>query len=81
MTNIEPKEEPICYVSKKSCGCVTFAAVNEPRIAKDIAKEISACIRNGETISTATCEEVRQMEWKCPTHRKQGKQLEQAALS
>ena len=57
------------YVSKKSCGCVCMAIIDNPDHKKDVAKEIAKAVRLGETIERMPTETVRIMPWKCSKHR------------
>lgn len=55
-----------CYIARKpDCGCIVMAVVDEPRHAKDTAKEIAKCIRDGLTIERVTVGYVRTHELGC----------------
>jgi hypothetical protein len=63
-------EQSMSYISKKPCGCLAMAIVDNPEHKKDVAREIAKAIRAGETVERVTTESVRTMEWECPEHRK-----------
>ena len=77
----EVKQESMAYIGHKPCGCLTFAVVDVPRMAKEAAKETAKAIRNGEIVSRVTCEAVRTMAWSCPTHKKQRDAKKQSCKS
>lgn len=61
------------YISKKPCGCLSMAIVDNPDHKKDVAREIAKAIRLGETIERVTLESVRTMDWECPEHRRKAR--------
>ena len=60
--------ESMSYISKKPCGCLAMAVVDNPDHKKETAKEIARAIRAGETVERVTTEQVRTMNWKCLAH-------------
>lgn len=60
-------EEPMSYIGRARCGCIRFAAIDEPDMAKENAKAIAQIIKQGGTIERVTCEYVRQNMRRC-TH-------------
>ena len=62
------ESEPMSYISRKECGCLTLAIVDEPAHRREVAKEVAKAIRMGETVERVTCEQVRKMDWKCKSH-------------
>lgn len=73
------------YVAIAPCGCTKMACVDEPKHAKDTAKEIAACIRYGWRIERVTVGWIRE-HWvgSCdicqPPKRKRNKKNNQEAL-
>ena len=61
--------ENMSYISKKPCGCLCMAVLDNPDHKRDVAKEIAKAIRLGETVERVPTETVRTMDWKCPEHR------------
>ena len=56
-----------CYVGvAPGCACWVAAAVDEPKYAKDNAKEIARWIRDGLTVQNMDTEEVRVKLGGCP---------------
>ena len=58
--------ERFAYVARRPCGCMIAAAVDDPKYAKDNAKEISRWIRDGLTIERVSVERVRAEFKSCP---------------
>jgi hypothetical protein len=52
-------EQAYAYIGRAPCGCIRFATVDEPRHAKDNAKEIAKVIKAGYTVERVTVEFVR----------------------
>jgi len=61
-------ETSMSYISRKPCGCLSMAVVDNPEHKKDVANEIAKAVRRGETVDRVTSEQVRTMDWKCPEH-------------
>ncbi len=61
--------KPMAYVARDSHGCILFAAVDTPDMARDNAKEIAACIRKGLTVERVSLDVVRSTPFGC-RHRK-----------
>lgn len=59
MTEDERTAAP-AYIGRRPCGCIGFAAVDIPELAKDNANEIAACIRDGWTVEHVTVGYVRE---------------------
>lgn len=59
MTKAEREAMP-CYVGRRPCGCVGFAAIDEPAHARDNAKEVAKVIRAGWTIERQSVKWVRE---------------------
>lgn len=55
--------EPMSYIARKSCGCIVFAMVDDhtdnKEYRKDLAKELSKCVKQGLTIERVTSQYVR----------------------
>lgn len=62
-------EESMSYISRRPCGCLSMAVVDNPEHKRDVAKEVAKAIRLGETVERVTSESVRKMDWWCPKHR------------
>lgn len=77
-------EEPMAYIAKAPCGCTKFATVDTPEHAKDNAKEIAWCIKQGYIIERVTCAWVRE-NWRmdcdvCRKPKKQAKAIQQQTV-
>ena len=59
------------YISRKPCGCIAMACVNNPEHKRETAKEVARAIRLGEAIDRVTSEYVRTTDWLCPKHRRE----------
>lgn len=59
-------EEVLCYVAKKSCGCVVGAIVATDNNPARVAAALAMWAREGLRIEPATVEQVRQTLWTCP---------------
>lgn len=66
MTEVEAKT----HVFLKPCGCLACVVVNVPRMFGELAKAQRYAKRHQETYKLMGTEEVREMEWECPQHRK-----------
>lgn len=51
--------EVMCYVARKSCGCIIAATVDEPDMQKENAKEVARWMRKGFTVDRVTVQHVR----------------------
>ncbi len=60
------------YIAKRSCGCMVFASMDDPRLAKDNAREIASCIREGFTVERVPVEEARKLPFGCECCKKEG---------
>ena len=67
--NPKRKNIDMSYISKKPCGCICMAMVDNPNHKKDIAREIAKAIKLGEIIERMPTETVRIMPWKCLEHK------------
>lgn len=56
------------YLSRKPCGCLGMAVVDNPEHKRDVAKEIAKAVRLGEIVERVPLEKVRRTMWRCPTH-------------
>ena len=56
-------EEVPAYIGRCKCGAIRFTCVDKPEYAKDNAKEIAKCIRNGLAIERVTVGYVRTTDW------------------
>ena len=56
-------EEVPAYIGRCKCGAIKFTTVDKPEYAKENAKEIAKCIRDGLTIERVTVGDVRTMDW------------------
>ncbi len=61
-------EEPMSYIGRAKCGCIRYAAVDTPDMARQIANDIVKIIRDGGTVERVTSEYVRQNMRRC-THK------------
>lgn len=77
--NDTAKDEPLSYIAycKGGCGGLVFAAVDDPRFAKETAKSVAQAIRDGYTVERATTQAVREANWgcSCPKEKKQKQRL------
>jgi len=64
------EEEPKTHVFLKSCGCLSCAIVNVPEMFGELAKAQRYAKRHGETYKLMETQAVREMEWRCPQHKK-----------
>lgn len=57
---MEPTD-PMCYVGRRPCGCVAYAAVDRPAAERrnDIARDVAEMIREGWTVERQTAAWVR----------------------
>jgi hypothetical protein len=60
------EEITYCYVGRKSCGCMTAAAVDKPDYKEDVAKTVSDWILEGLTVDRVDVEIVRKELMSCP---------------
>lgn len=63
-------EEPKTHVFLKPCGCLACAIVNVPRNFQALAKAQTYAKTYGETYQFMETQAVREMDWKCPQHKK-----------
>ena len=63
-------EEPKTHVFLKPCGCLAGAVVNVPEMFGELAKMQRYATKHGETYRLMETQAVREMEWKCPEHKK-----------
>lgn len=49
----------MCYVARRSCGCICGAIIDMPNHPKDVAKAVAGWIEAGLTIERASVDEVR----------------------
>lgn len=83
MKTNEDRDAAMCYIGRRPCGCVGFAAVDEPAHASDNAKEVAKVIRAGWTIERQSVQWVRE-NWgpgceKCRPAKKSDKRAHSAA--
>ena len=55
----------MAYIARRPCGCIVIAIVDEPRHAKDTAKDVAKAIRQGYAVERVTIEVVRAGPWEC----------------
>ncbi len=68
---MDDEAQIMCYIGRKSCGCVVAATVDEPQYREDVAKDIADWLRSGLTIERVTVEYARQnLNFSCP-HKQQ----------
>jgi hypothetical protein len=60
MTTKEEREQAPAYIGRRPCGCIGFATVDDPKYAKDNAKEIAKVIKLGWTVERVTVQFVRE---------------------
>ena len=67
MTEDEEREKTPAYIARCKCGCggIVMAAVDVPKYARDVAKEVAAAIRRGESIEHVTVGYVHQAAFGC----------------
>lgn len=70
----------MAYISRKPCGCLVMASVDDPKHADATAREVAKAIRQGEKVERVTVEFVREMRWRCDDHSKAAPAQKQAAL-
>ncbi len=58
--------EPMSYIGRAPCGCIRFAAVDEPAFAKETAQAVARIIEDGGTVERVTCQYVRENMKRCP---------------
>ena len=61
MTNAEP----MAYIGRKTCGCLVFATVDDPKHRKEVAKDVAEAIAAGLAIDRVTCDYVRKNFSRC----------------
>lgn len=44
----------MCYIARKSCGCVVVWLLDIPADKKNTAREVAKCIRDGYTVERMT---------------------------
>ncbi len=49
---------------------MAMAMVDNPEHKRDVAREIAKGIRQGYSFQRISTQEVREMEWTCPEHKK-----------
>jgi len=69
--------EPMAYIATHSCGGWVLVTVDLPERAKDNAKEIAQCIRDGYTIERVTVQAVRTTLTMCECNKARRKQAGQ----
>lgn len=50
------REEQMCYVGIKPCGCCVAVCVDIPEHKKDTAKFVARCLKDGLTVERKTVE-------------------------
>jgi len=55
--------ESMAYVAHKSCGCVVMVHSDKPQYAKDVARELAACVRDGYIIERVPVETASALPW------------------
>lgn len=51
--------DSMCYLATDANGCDLVAIVDNPEHARDVAKEIAACIRDGLSVARITVDQFR----------------------
>ena len=62
--------EPKTHVFLKPCGCLSAAYVDVPHNYNELAKGFKYATKHNETYQLMETQKVREMEWKCPEHKK-----------
>jgi hypothetical protein len=62
-------ESEWAYISRKPCGCLGIAVVDNPERRNFVATEVARAVRQGEIIERVKVEYVRKMDFYCPQHR------------
>ncbi len=65
-------KEPQIHVFFKHCGCLACVIVNVPSMFGELAKAQRYAQKHGETYKLMETQEVREMQWKCSQHKKEG---------
>jgi hypothetical protein len=55
-----------CYIGRLPCGCVLAACVDDPKWAKQTARDIASWIREGMAVERVTCATALLSGWPCP---------------
>ena len=58
----------MAYVAFMDCGCLVMAAVDEPAYAKDNAKVVARCVRDGLRVERMTVDEAKSAKWASHDH-------------
>ena len=66
----EADEEPQTHVFLQPCGCVSCLIVNVPQMFGELGRAWRYAQKHGETYKLMKTQEVREMKWKCPQHKK-----------
>ncbi len=73
-------EENMCYIGRKSCGCIELAVVDNPEHKEKTAKEIAKAIKWGLKIERVSVQYVRDNMRHCPHPKIGDKQTTQEIL-
>ncbi len=61
-----PDAEHHAYIGTAPCGCIRMAIVDDPKRRREVAREVAAAVRHGETVERVTCDYVRTTKWTRP---------------
>lgn len=61
------------WIAVKPCGCLAYVTAIDPLTESRVASEVAKFMKSGFKIEETTTEAVREMEWKCETHRSRKK--------
>lgn len=61
----DSRDQQMCYVGIKACGCCTAVAVDRPEFAKDTAKTVAKWMRDGLTVERQTVAWAREHLFTC----------------
>ena len=67
------QDEPKTHVFLKPCGCLSCPVVNVPEMFGELAKAQRYAQKHGEIYKLVETQEVREMQWRCPEHKKEKK--------
>jgi len=66
----KPVIEPMTHIFLKPCGCLSCAVVNAPEMFGELSRAQRYAKRHNETYKLMETQAVREMDWKCPAHKK-----------
>ncbi len=61
--------ETYTYYAMKPCGCLAFAAIDNPRNAVQTGNQARRSIKRGETVNRVLTGKFRNLPWTCANHK------------